>query len=1083
MKMRFRFRSLSLFLCLAVALLAAAFDRTAKAADGPGGPTPRILSVQVQAAEVVITVQVPAGLKRVTLEARTRFGIGAWVPRAVEHVDGQGGTYTFRLAKAAEIEMLRVRADEREGLPQSFYRGAAEFDGPQQPTDPGQTGGGWGPGLPVGMFPEDTAAPDAGGAPRDVVESDIWVIRGNTVYFFNQYRGLQIIDLQVPETPVVKGELAVPASGEQMYVIEDQYAVLLARNGCGWNLEDGSQILIVAAGDATPRVVGQVPLSGYIAESRLVGRVLYVATQTYRKIVLPPRPDGDGGGEQWEWGTQVTSIDLADPTQPAQRDTFWFPGYGHVISATDRFLFVAVQTPENWWQSQVQIVDIASPDGAMNLLSSLRPAGQVADKFKMNLAPDAVHGDVFTVISERRGNRDEQQASVLETFSLANPKAPQALGQLEVGHGEGLYATRFDGQRAYIVTFLRVDPLWVVDLSDPTDPRLFGELEVPGWSTYIHPLGDRLVSIGIDNTTSWKVAVSLFDVHDPSQPALLAKVPLGDQSSWSEANWDEKAFTVLASAGLILVPYQGWSDQGYASRVQLIELGEKTLTARGVIEHRMQPRRATVVGSHIVSVSGRELLVVKAADRDHPEVAAAKELSWGVNRVLLAGNHLLELTTGAVWGEVSPPTIRVVAPDHPNQVISQHTLTTAWPVIGAALKDGHLHLLQGTPTEFVAPVDPLDPPVPPTPNLRLTVFDLSDLPILKAVSTTDATVPSLGWMAQFKPFWLRPGLVVWASDQGSYPWLWRGWLDIGMMPPVAGWGGDALWWPWWGGSGSGRFLTFQLTDPDGPKLISDINLLEEQSWWNTSPAFAAGNLVYLSHQQGVFVPTSPGPGDPGDPGKGDDPRNPPSGYWEIRHYLDVVDFTDAANPTIRPPISIPGQLTGLAAGGALLYTMGPHYEPTGSTDGIDYLDAVAYDGVKAPLVTSLRLPSTWPRAVLVHEGVAFLARPDATTTEGWLETWIVPTDGPEAGQFVRQFQLKLDSPVDSLAAVGRLLAAPRGANLRLFDLTNPLAPKPAGSGALTFCGGWDLRYADGTPELGLWVPLQDYGVMHVPAER
>ena len=73
---------------------------------------------------------------------------------------------------------------------------------------------------------------------------------------------------------------------------------------------------------------------------------------------------------------------------------------------------------------------------------------------------------------------------------------------------------------------------------------------MPGWSTYIEPLGDRLVTIGVNDTNDWRVAVSLFDVQDAAKPALLGKVPLGVDNSWSEATFDEKAFSVLPDAGL-----------------------------------------------------------------------------------------------------------------------------------------------------------------------------------------------------------------------------------------------------------------------------------------------------------------------------------------------------------------------------------------------------------------------------------------------------------------------------------------------------------------------------------------------------
>src|SRR5262249_858281 len=160
--------------------------------------------------------------------------------------------------------------------------------------------------------------------------------------------------------------------------------------------------------------------------------------------------------------------------------------------------------------------------------------------------------------------------------------------------GERLFATRFDEQLAYVVTFQRIDPLFVINLADPEHPRIVGEVQVPGWSTYIHPLGDRLLTMGVENAGGWHGAVSLFAVHYPVPPGLLRRVPVGDNYSWSEANTDEKAFTVLPEIGLLLVPYQGYSTNGYSTRVQLIDLLATNLVARGAIDHQMQPRRATV---------------------------------------------------------------------------------------------------------------------------------------------------------------------------------------------------------------------------------------------------------------------------------------------------------------------------------------------------------------------------------------------------------------------------------------------------------------------------------------------------------
>jgi len=204
-----------------------------------------------------------------------------------------------------------------------------------------------------------------------------------------------------------------------------------------------------------------------------VGTALYVASQTY--LV---KTNGTNS-VVWEAGTLVTSLDLSNPDAPVAKDTVWYSGYDNVIAATDVFLFVSVSSPSNYWRSIVHCIDITAPDGAMNETADISTAGRVNDKFKLCLA-----GSVFTVVSEAPVNGGASWTTKLETFHLPDPRAvgPEGvvkLGQVALGNGERLFATRFDGHLAYVVTFRRIDPLWVVDLSDRRIRRLPANCKCP----------------------------------------------------------------------------------------------------------------------------------------------------------------------------------------------------------------------------------------------------------------------------------------------------------------------------------------------------------------------------------------------------------------------------------------------------------------------------------------------------------------------------------------------------------------------------------------------------------------------------
>lgn len=140
----------------------------------------------------------------------------------------------------------------------------------------------------------------------------------------------------------------------------------------------------------------------------------------------------------------------------------------------------------------------------------------------------------------------------------------EQVGQLGgLGKTERIYAARFIGDAGYLVTFRQTDPLYTLDLSDPAQPRVAGELKITGYSAYLHPVGDGLLlGIGRDATAQGQVigaAVSLFDVADPASPKLVARRAL-DAGGSSAAEFDPHAFLWWAPTKLALVPSQGVGD-------------------------------------------------------------------------------------------------------------------------------------------------------------------------------------------------------------------------------------------------------------------------------------------------------------------------------------------------------------------------------------------------------------------------------------------------------------------------------------------------------------------------------------------
>ena len=121
---------------------------------------------------------------------------------------------------------------------------------------------------------------------------------------------------------------------------------------------------------------------------------------------------------------------------------------------------------------------------------------------------------------------------------------------LDLGEGERIYSTRFIGEEGYMVTFRETDPFYVFDLSNPRKPEAVGELKIPGYSSYLHPLTQDLI-LGVGREDS-NVKLSLFDVTDPSDPQEVSKYTLDE--SWSDALETHHAFLQDSKFGVFFMP-------------------------------------------------------------------------------------------------------------------------------------------------------------------------------------------------------------------------------------------------------------------------------------------------------------------------------------------------------------------------------------------------------------------------------------------------------------------------------------------------------------------------------------------------
>jgi len=147
------------------------------------------------------------------------------------------------------------------------------------------------------------------------------------------------------------------------------------------------------------------------------------------------------------------------------------------------------------------------------------------------------------------------------------------VGKIEnIAPGEQIYGMRFFGNRGYMITFKKVDPLFVIALDDPRKPQILGELKMPGYSTYLHLFDDdHLIGLGKDaeeaGTFAWfqGLKLALFDVSDESNPAINDEEIIGGRRTDSQALYDHHAFTFDRSSNQLAIPVRYYSDGGGGS--------------------------------------------------------------------------------------------------------------------------------------------------------------------------------------------------------------------------------------------------------------------------------------------------------------------------------------------------------------------------------------------------------------------------------------------------------------------------------------------------------------------------------------
>ncbi|MEL6344001.1 MAG: beta-propeller domain-containing protein [Myxococcota bacterium] len=270
---------------------------------------------------------------------------------------------------------------------------------------------------------------------------------------------------------------------------------------------------------------------------------------------------------------------------------------GWTVYASQDHLYVS-QTSSNWnwgwWgedeeyqlETRIHRFSLEGADSVYEGSGSVQ--GWLLNQFSMSEHED--HLRVATSDLNWWGNQSDPANNVY-VLELENGGL-DVVGEItDIAPGERIYSARFMGDKGYLVTFEQIDPLFTLDLSEPTNPQVIGELKIPGFSSYLHPIGDdHLLAVGMDGTDEGVItglAVSLFNVSDFANPALQDKYTFATSDwSFSEALYDHHAFTYHRETLAIPAYNYDWDDGEYFSGILSLDVDlEAGLTEIGQIDH------------------------------------------------------------------------------------------------------------------------------------------------------------------------------------------------------------------------------------------------------------------------------------------------------------------------------------------------------------------------------------------------------------------------------------------------------------------------------------------------------------------
>lgn len=482
-----------------------------------------------------------------------------------------------------------------------------------------------------------------------IEEGDIVVTDGRYIYSISE-NNLFITDAKNPQKMKLVSKTKLPENTypsklmlykDTLMMVYDKYEEKVSEKGHPIGTTMATIGFYHIKDPANPKLIREVGQEGSITGVRQYKDVLYLITNTSPPYwLLREEPEMELRPQVYDSGAEekltsvpldkililpgssepnytiVSAVDLTN-YENTELKTETFLGSGSNVYMSKNAIYVTATNYSHTGAASTRMMDSAQPpseetniykfaingtDVAMKAKTTIE--GSILNQFSM----DEYEGHLRVATTTGHAWGSEANSN---NHLLIFDENLKEVGQLtDLARGERIYSARFMGDKAYIVTFKQVDPLFVIDVANPKKPTVLGELKIPGFSNYLHPLGENhLIGIGYDTkvrvdeatkqtfVTTEGMKVSLFDVSDLANPKEVDAKIIGGRGTYSDVQHDHKALFRDVEKGYYGFPITLYEESG--------EHGMKYL-GTGALVYTITEKGITLTGDLIQSAKEGE---------------------------------------------------------------------------------------------------------------------------------------------------------------------------------------------------------------------------------------------------------------------------------------------------------------------------------------------------------------------------------------------------------------------------------------------------------------------------------------------